>query len=285
MKSILEVINLSACYLEEGGIKRPRRAAEELIADVLGKKRVDLYLDHEIPLQEEQLQSIREAMVRRKKGEPAAYITGQVHFAGALINTTPAVLIPRPETEILVERISKTLENRYFEGKTLWDMCCGSGCIGIALKRRFPSLNVVLADISPAALEVAAQNAECNDVEVIFQKSDLFAAFSGQVCDYFVCNPPYVSLGQFGSLSHEVRDYEPREALVAGPSGLEFYEKIAAALPSHLKPSGSGWLEIGSGQGEAVKKIFENAGWCHCRYEPDWAGHDRFFFLEKEGKI
>ncbi len=285
MKTILEVINLSARYLEEGGIARPRRAAEELIADLLDNKRVDLYLHHDTPLQEEQLQSIREAMVRRKKGEPAAYITGQLSFAGAVIKTSAAVLIPRPETEILVERVAKTLENRLFEGKVLWDMCCGSGCIGIALKKRFPALKVVLADVSHAALEVAKDNAEINEVEVACVQSDFFSAFSEQKCDYFVCNPPYVSEEEFASLSHEVRDYEPKKALVSGPSGLEFYEKIAVDLPRHLGSSGSGWLEIGSGQGESVKKIFENAQWRNCRYEPDWAGHDRFFFLEKEGKI
>ena len=280
-KTIFEILVLSEKVLKESGIGRPRREAEELIADVLGKRRLDLYLAYDRPLDEGELEGVRKALRRRKEGEPTPYIAGKVEFGGVEITISKAVLIPRPETEILVEEIAKTLDNRLLEGKVLWDMCTGSGCIGIALKKRFPELRVVLSDCSEEALEVAQANAKLNGIEVAFRYGDLFEPFKGEKCDFFVSNPPYVSEEEYEGLSPEVRDFEPKIALVGGATGVEFYERIAASLDGYLSPRGCGWMEIGDKQGEPVSALFKKAGWDRCGYEPDWAGHDRFFFLEK----
>lgn len=270
MKTLFEVINQSETFLEAKGIERPRREAEEVIADVLKVRRIDLYLQFERPLSEEELVCLRSSIKRRGAREPTAYIAGTVQFAGLSLKVTPAVLIPRPETEILVEKIALALKGSDLRGKVLWDMCSGSGCIGHALKNRFPTLRVILSDLSEEALLVARENG--TDVE--FRQGDLFAPFAGEKCDFFVCNPPYVTEDEYANLTPEVR-MEPKMAFVGG---VEFYERIAPQLPHHLNRGGKAWFEIGTGQGEAVKKIFNGRG----RVENDWAGHNRFFFLETD---
>lgn len=272
MITLLEIIKRSAGYLAERGIESSRRTAEEVIADVLGMKRLDLYLQFDRPLTESELPALRSAIVRRAQHEPVAYIAGRVAFAGIELNVDRSVLIPRPETEILVETIAQSIQEMALDGKVLWDMCCGSGCIGLALKTRFPLLTVILSDMSSEALQTAQKNAH---VEVQFKQGDLFAPFAGEGCDFFVCNPPYITEGEFPELAPEVRDWEPKKALVAGPTGLEYYARIARDLKAHLRQDGKAWLEIGSGQGPAVQALFAAQGW-KCQITSDWAGHDRF---------
>lgn len=268
MKTLFEIIQHAEQFLAKRGIERPRREAEEVIADVLGVRRIDLYMQFDHPLSESELSKLRSPILRRAQHEPAAYIAGTVQFAGLTLRVTPDVLIPRPETEILVEKIAETLDQQELEGKVLWDMCCGSGCIGHALKKKFPALTVVLSDLSERALAVARQNGK----DVLFKHGDLFTPFQGETCDFFICNPPYVTEEEYVHLTPEVKA-EPKMALIGG---LSFYKRIATQLPSYMNPGGMAWLEMGSGQGEDIKKIFNNRG---C-VEEDWAGHDRFFFLE-----
>lgn len=276
MNSVLEIITRSAEYLKGREVPNARREAEELIADALGVRRLDLYLQFERPLEQDELQRCRHFLMRRGKREPLQYLAGSVEFGNIPLKVTPDVLIPRPETEILVEMIAQALENRLLEGKVLWDVCCGSGCIGAALAARFPELRVVLSDLSEGACAVAAANAP--DLEV--RCGDLLAPFSGETCDFFVCNPPYIREDEYPGLMPEVRDFEPKTALVAGPTGLEFYQRLARELPKVMAPRGHVWLELGRGQGEPVKKIFEAAGMPGGEVQPDWSGHDRFFSLE-----
>ena len=279
MITLIEIIKRSADYLAQRGIESPRPAAEEVIADALGMKRLDLYLQFERPLNENELPILRTAIARRAKHEPTAYIAGRVTFAGIQIKVNQSVLIPRPETEIMVETIAQTLQGLPLEDKILWDMCCGSGCIGLSIKARFPQLPVFLSDMSPTALKAAQRNAKDNAIEdVQFKEGDLFAPFVNEKCDFFVCNPPYVTEEEFTQLSPEVRDWEPKTALVSGPTGLEYYARIAAQLRTHLKPGGLAWLEMGTGQGLSVHALFEAQGW-QCQIKPDWSGHDRFCLL------
>lgn len=282
MKTILEVLNLSANFLKGKRISNPRRQAEELLADALNTSRLQLYLEFERPLTEEELNECRRFLARRASGEPLPYIKGEVDFSDCKFTVNPSVLIPRQETEILVEKIAQELKTLGTENKTLWDVCCGSGCIGISLKRKFPDLRVCLADISAEALFVAKANALKNNVAVEVFEGDLLTPFANQKCDYFVCNPPYVSQAEFEALEHDVKAFEPRKALVGGATGLEFYERLSLELPKVLNPLGRGWLEMGKGQGEAILKMFLAKPWVNCRYEQDWSGHDRFFFLEIE---
>lgn len=282
MKTILEILTLSAAYLEEGGIQNARRQAEELLADALGLKRVDLYLEFERPLTEAEMAICRSRLLRRRKGEPLQYIQGDVFFHDCQIRVNPNVLIPRQETEILVSNIIKELQSQSLEEKILWDVCCGSGCIGISLKKRFPQLRVILSDLSQEALELAKQNAELNEVDVEIRHGDLLQPFADERCHFFVCNPPYIPSANFHALDKEVRDFEPIMALIGGPTGLEFYKRLANELSTCLFPSGKVWLEIGHGQGNSINEIFNAGKWKKKRIENDWAGLERFFSLEIE---
>lgn len=282
MKTLLEVLKLATAHLQQKGIQNPRRQAEDLISDALDVSRIILYLEFERPLTDPELSRLRERLARRAKGEPLQYINGKLNFFDCDIHVTPDVLIPRQETEILVDKIANSLSKHDLNGKVLWDICCGSGCIGIALKKRFPQLKVTLSDISSAALDVARKNAEVNGVEVNFVEGDMLVPFIGQEAHFLVCNPPYIAEHEFAKLDIEVRNHEPRLALIGGKSGLEFYERLAQDLKKVLVSNASVWFEMGSGQGSQLTQLFQGLPWRTCRVEQDWAGHDRFFFLEFE---
>lgn len=281
MKTIQETLLLSTEYLTKKGIPNPRREAEEALSVSLGMSRMDLYLSFDRPLVQNELEKCRELLTRRGKGEPYAYINGQVEFYGCQILVDPSVLIPRQETEILVDKVAKELQKMDLGHKKLWDICCGSGCIGIALKKKLPELQLSMSDLSARALNITKKNAELNQVDAQIFEGDLFQPFEG-MCDYLVCNPPYVSEAEFNDLEREVKEYEPKLALVAVDNGLDFYRRIAKNLKRYLSPGGKAWFEIGHGQGDDVAKIFINEGWTRCQVEKDWAGHDRFFSLENE---
>jgi len=271
MKQLGEVLKLSTSFLQERGVARARRTAEELLAHCLQMKRLDLYMAFDRPLSEPELVMLRPLVKRCSEHEPVEYVIGTVEFAGCQLAINQNVLIPRPETELLVEWVKKRRV-----GHVLWDVCTGSGALGIALKKAMPDLDVVLSDISPQALALAKQNGSANGVEVEFLEGDLLTPFSGRKADMIVCNPPYLSEAEFTQPDLSLR-FEPKLALVAGPQGTEFYQRLAAALPAHA-PSRV-FLEIGSTQGQPLRKIFSDY---QIHLEKDWAGHDRFFFLEKD---
>lgn len=282
MKTLGEILKLSAEFLEERKVDRPRRSAEELLAHILGLKRLELYMQFDRPLIESELASLRELLKRRAKGEPIEYLMGEVEFLGCRIKISPSVLIPRPETEILADLVVKKLTGRNLKGKHLWDLCAGSGCLGIAIKKKLPDLALALSDLSPEALALAGENAKRNGVEAELALGDLLAPFKGRKADIFVCNPPYISQSEFLSLDPSVRDFEPRRALIGGERGTEFYESLGRELPLFLNPGALVFLEIGATQGDAVKEIFSNKTWAEMEIRSDWAGHPRFFFLEKQ---
>lgn len=282
MRTILEILNLTADYLKQKGIENARRQAEELLSQALDIERIALYTQFDRPLTEAELSRCRSWLQRRAQGEPLQYIAGQVDFYDCRIKVTPAVLIPRQETEILVDKVVKDLELQQLEGRVLWDVCCGSGCIGIAIKKRYPLLKVSLTDISSEALAVARVNAKDNAVDVEIVEGDLLQPIADSSADYLVCNPPYVAKGELPTLDIEVRQHEPQMALVGGDSGIEFYERLAKELPRVLKPGGRVWLEIGDKQGVAIKRLFQDPCWKKCCLENDWSGRERFFSLEIE---
>ncbi|MFT5318990.1 MAG: release factor glutamine methyltransferase [Chlamydiales bacterium] len=283
MLTIKEILSLSTEHLENAGVKNAKRQAEEMIADSLEMRRLDLFMQYERPLQSRELERCRDALKRRALGEPLQYIRGKVDFFDCIIHVSSDVLIPRQETEVLVDKMVGVISSEEkLDGKVLWDVCCGSGCIGIALKKRFPELRVVLSDLSAEALNVARENARLNEVDVEFLQGDLLAPFKGEKCDFFVCNPPYISETEYSELEIEVKGYEPKQALVGGESGLEYFEVLANNLSEHLTGSAKAWLEIGTGQGTALLRLFSKHSWRFSRVDEDWAGHERFFFLEKE---
>jgi release factor glutamine methyltransferase len=282
MKLLGEVLKLSTEYLQERKIASPRRQAEELLAAVLGLKRIELYMAFDRPMVDAELEKLRESLRRRGKGEPLGYIFGAVDFYHCRLDINPDVLIPRPETEILLDKIVQELKNLPLEGKVAWDVCCGSGALGIGLKKALPALQVICSDLSPEALAIAKSNSKKNNVEMEVLEGDLLSPFSGKKADFILCNPPYISEAEYGTLDREVRDFEPKRALVGGGEGVELYARLAASLPAHLQPKGKVFFEIGTGQGERVSSLFGASCWKTKFLQKDWAGHDRFFFLEIE---
>lgn len=282
MKTVAEILKLSTDYLMGQGLESPKREAEFLLSEFLNMSRLDLYLNFERPIDSLELDQFRVRLKRRGMGEPGQYIHGSVDFYGLSLLVDSAVLIPRPETEILVDLIATSLKEEDLRGKRCLDLCSGSGCIGLSLKNKFPGLQVQLSDVSENALKTAKNNAEANHLVVCFSQGDLFEPLLDQKFDYIVCNPPYISLKDYHELSFEVREFEPKLALVGGESGYEFYERLSKALLSYLNPKGRVWLEIGTGQGLAVLELFSGSQWVSRKLEKDWAGHDRFILLERE---
>ncbi len=282
MKPLGEILTIPANFLKEKKCPRFRRDAEELIAHVLKLKRLDLYLQFDRPVQEAELEALRVLLKRAAKAEPVEYIIGEIVFYQCQLSVGPGVLIPRPETEILVDQACRMLCAKDFHQKTAWDLCTGSGCIGIAVKKTYPDLIVSLSDISVKALEIAAMNGHRNNVQVELLQGDLMAPFDGRKADIVFCNPPYIPSKDFLTLDSSVKDFEPREALIGGEDGLSFYRRLENELPSYLHPKAKIFFEIGAGQGESILNIFSGRGWKNRRLEKDWSGHDRFFFLEFE---
>jgi len=281
MKLLGEILTLSVQFLKERNCTRPRRVAEELMSHALKLQRLELYMQFDRPMIEEECELLRAQLKRAVRGEPVEYITGQVGFYHCTFAVTPDVLIPRPETEILVDLACKQLKTSPMEGKVAWDLCTGSGCIGIAVKKALPELAMVLSDISEKALLVAGENAKKNGVQVELVRGDLLAPLKGKA-DVVFCNPPYVTSKEYLDLDPSVKGFEPEIALRGGEDGLLFYRRLKEGLPALLNPNAKVYFEIGTGQGKALLELFSGAGWKNARCEKDWAGHDRFFFLEWE---
>ncbi|HLB52683.1 MAG TPA: peptide chain release factor N(5)-glutamine methyltransferase [Chlamydiales bacterium] len=222
------------------------------------------------------LRSDRQALLERgASGEPWEYILGNVAFYGCQIHVDRRTLIPRCETEWLVDRIAK--EN---PKGALWDICTGSGCIGIALKKNFPYLEVSISDLSSDALSLALKNSQVNQVDISFYQGDFLTPFLGKKADWIVSNPPYVSEEEYLTLDLSVKEFEPKMALIAENEGLKFYQRFASEAPSFLHPGGHIFLEIGYQQGERVKKIFHTEKWRDQKVFQDLSGKDRFFYAK-----
>jgi release factor glutamine methyltransferase len=283
MITIQEALQFGTDFLNRSGVPLPRRQAQELLAHTLKIHPLDLFFDLTKKIEETPLKAFKSYLERRGRKEPLAYIIGHVEFFGCRIDVNPSVLIPRQETEILVEKVAKTLHYEKTHGKILADLCTGSGAIAISLKKKFPSMRILGLDLSKQALQIAEKNASQNHVEVEFYEGDFLHPLKnlGQV-DYLICNPPYAAEFEYMSLEDDVRLYEPKMAIVAGPTGLEFYERLARELPVHFRSNGRLFLEIGANQGADLVKIFKGPPWKRFHIEKDWAGKNRFISLEIE---
>lgn len=275
MKTVSDILKISTEFLAQRSIPQARRQVEELLSHLLQVPRIELYMQFDRPLVETELDKLRAYLKLRAQRMPWQYIIGKVQFLGCAIEVSQDVLIPRPETEILADMILKELPPTPV---TIWDICCGSGCIGIALKKKRPDCSVILSDISPKAVEVAERNALLNDTSVTIRQGDLCHPFHGEKADIVVCNPPYISESDYSTLDPEVLNFEPKLALVAGSQGASFYERLARELPPLLNPGATVYLEIGASMGAQLKNLFTSAGWSVDLLQ-DWAGHDRFLRL------
>ncbi len=281
MDTVKSVFALVSILLEKKAVKNPKKEAEEILSHLFGVKKLDIYLFWEEPfLQKEKALFFAE---KRGEGVPLGYLLGEMEFYSLSCKIGKEALIPRQETELLVDFAIKRWKEKLSAKKTLWDLFCGTGVIGLSFKKRFPNLSVVLSDKSENALSLARENAKRNHLSVSFKKGDFLEGFeTGEKVDFFLANPPYISEKEYPFLEKEVKDYEPKEALVSGETGLEFYERIAKELPPFLEKGAGLGLEIGESQGKAVFQIFSDPFWKRKEILSDWSGKDRFFFLEIE---
>lgn len=255
--TVLESIQLSTDYLEKKGIESPRINAEMLLAHILSCKRLDLYLAFDKPLKEHEIIQYREFLKRRGSFEPLQYITGSVEFYGLPFKVNKNVLIPRPETEILVETVINKLDKS--AGYSFLDIGTGSGIIPITLSRYFPSSSFTAIDKSKPALEVAEENAKINSAEnITFVHADIKTDTIAQQFDIIVSNPPYVSLSEYKTLQHEITRYEPAEAVTDNNEGYDFYKLIIEKSDFMLKENGQLYFEVGKGQSEAISSMMSD---------------------------
>jgi release factor glutamine methyltransferase len=233
VRTPMELVHLSAAHLKLHGSDSSRLDAELLVAQALDCRRLDLYLEFERPLDEEEVVRVRELVRRRATGEPVAYITGEKEFYGRAFRVTRDTLIPRPETELLVEAVLAWTRKSGLESPRILDLGSGSGCVGITLAAELPDAKVVMTDINKGALEVARANAQRHNVmeRATFASGDWWLAIdAGQEWDIVVSNPPYITSGEIGELPRDVCDFEPLLALEGGLDGLNAYRKIAEGL-------------------------------------------------------
>ena len=285
--TVLETIQRSAEFLAKKGLETPRLQAELLLAHVLGLPRMQLYLNFERPLTEGEIGAAREAVRRRSQREPLQHITGSTSFCGCEIAVSRDVLIPRPETELLAETGWVFLNQQASAGRAalqVLDFGTGSGCLAIALAARCPQARVVALDISPAALELAAQNAARNGVadRIRFLHSDGLASLDADTkFDLIISNPPYIPAGEIPSLQPEVRLFDPVSALDGGSDGLNFYRLLAAEAQGYLLPEGKLMVEFGDDQAEAVREIFAGQNWIVDAVQPDYTGRLRILVARR----
>ena len=276
MITVLEVIKKTTDFLAARGIESPRLNAELLIGHALERKRMQLYLEFERPLAEAELEKIRPLVRRRGQHEPVQYITGESEFLGLKLKVDRRALIPRPETEQLVEHVLAACAAT--PPARALDLGTGSGAIALALAHALPGLAVLAVDRSGEALALAGENAVANGLEsrVRFVASDWFTAVPPQTFDVIVANPPYLSPEETAQTRPEVRGFEPGDALTAANGGLADLLQIIEGAPRYLSPTGMLALETGIGHHERLLAQTQAAGFRRSESKRDLTGRDRF---------
>jgi release factor glutamine methyltransferase len=258
------------------GIASPRLDAELLIGAALGLARVKLYLDLDRPLGPAELAKVKALVVRRRKREPVAYILGEREFYRRSFEVTPAVLIPRPDTETLIERALELLP--VGSSASVLDLCTGSGAIAVTLAAERPEVQVTATDLSAAALDVARRNAARHGVaeRCEFLEGDLLAPLTAaRRFQLIAANPPYIPEAEIETLQAEIKQYEPRLALASGADGLSHLERLCREASAFLEPGGAVLFELGQGQADTVRGWLEAAGFADVTAHKDLGGIER----------
>lgn len=278
--TIGSILKWSEQYFGSHGAETPRLDAEVLLSYLLGQKRIFLYVHFDQPLTAEELARYREMVKRRAAGEPVAYICGEKEFMGLTFKVTPAVLVPQPDTETLVEAVIERLKGK--EGARIADVCTGSGAIALALAHYLPESSVTATDISSDALEIAKQNAEALGLSerVQFFEGDLLAPLSGETFDAIVSNPPYIPGVDIEGLPREVRA-EPRIALDGGADGLDFYRRLVHESAALLKDGGFLAVECGDTQAGAIAEMAKGGGFGRTEIVHDLSDKERVVVMWK----
>lgn len=273
MKTVLEVIQSTTGFFQQRNIESPRLNIEHLLAHVLGKKRMDLYLEFDRPLGEGELQPLRDLVKRRAAGEPLQHLLGTVEFLGHTLQCDGRALIPRQETEQLCEQLLGGPVP-----KRIIDVGTGSGVIALTLAKGWPTAQVEGVDVSEEALALARENAAKLELSerVKFHRSDLLTGVEG-TADLIVANLPYIATEEISSLSREVQR-DPHLALDGGADGLRLIERLTDQIPPHLH--GRLALEIGHQQGEAVVQLLQSRNFQDIALRTDYQGRERFVFAQ-----
>jgi release factor glutamine methyltransferase len=286
--TIAKALGDAARLLRQGGVGDARREAGSLLAHALGRDRAYLFTHDDERLGEEESSAFRRLVERRAAGEPLQYVTGRQEFYGLDFEVTPDVLIPRPETELLVEAALEVL--RAHAAPLVCDVGTGSGCIAVALLHERADARAVALDISSAALRVARRNAERHGVSerLAALVSDCFDALRGggpgrARFPLVVSNPPYIAEGELAGLQREVRDHEPRAALTPGGDGLSVIRRLVSEAPEFLEPGGHLLFEIGFGQHEQVAALLDPNVWTLLDIRRDLQGIPRLVALRRRG--
>ncbi len=284
--TILSLVLWSADYLASKGVESGRLDAEWLLASALGTERLQLYLKYDRPVGPEEREVFKQQLRRRACREPLQYILGRAAFRELELVADPRALIPRPETEVLVEEVLAWAKDRKWGLGTVMDIGTGTGAVSVSLAVEGVCEQIVATDISEGALEVARLNAQRHGVEALldFRRGSLFEIVdAGEAFDVIVSNPPYVATGERAGLQPEIRDWEPSEALFAGDEGLDVIQPLIAEAPEHLTDGGLLALEVGLGQAERVTRQIDDSG----RFEParvrrDLGGLPRVIMAERK---
>jgi len=275
--NIKEVLDFGTTVLKNAGVENPRLEAEILLSYFLDCDRIYFYAHPNVQVDMLQKEAYLKGLVRRCENEPMAYIFGKKEFMGMSFEVSPHVLIPRPDTEPMVEYLIQRLTDNYPKGAKIFDLCTGSGAIGIALKKFYPQGEITLGDISMEALAVAGANAkQLVEGKITLCQGDLFEALpKDNKFDVIVSNPPYIRRLDMKALAPDILNYEPHLALDGGASGLEFYERIIAEARDYLKTPGILALEIGDDQEVAVFDLLVKHGYVNIEKQHDLGGHVR----------
>jgi release factor glutamine methyltransferase len=279
--TIKKLLDWMVGHFTEKKIDSPRLTAELLLSFVLNMQRIELYMHFDKEVDKQQLDKLRDLVKRCIQHEPVQYLTSRTEFYSLSLKIAPACLIPRPETELLVERAIEFLRGRTGT-QYVCDLCTGCGCIAVAIGKNYPDVKIIATDICDKALSVATENVAKYNLgqKIELLQGNLFKPIIGQLdikeFDLIVCNPPYVSQAEYEKLDAKVKNYEPILALDGGADGLDVYRRIAADAGNHLKKDGTLMLEIGYLQGQQVKKLLEESGWAGpIKIEKDFSNNDR----------
>ena len=285
--TVLSLLNWSSRHLHEKGFESPRLNVELLLGKVLKCQRIQLYLNYDRPLSAEELSEFKSYLVRRRNHEPLQYIVGESEFMGFHFAVDPRVLIPRPETEILVEHVVALAKSSSPSVERALDIGTGCGNIGVSLARFLPGIEIDAIDVSAEALEVAGVNVRKNNVEtqVRLVQCDFLTQcemLPRGSYDIIVSNPPYISIGEFEKTAPEVRNFEPRIATTDGGDGLSFFKAIASKGRELIRSGGYVAVEMAYNQSASVREIFENAGFRKGEIVPDYSGIERVLISQWE---
>lgn len=283
--NVADVLRRAAARLRQAGVGTPRLDAELLLMETLGRSREDLYRNPEGGLRQAQAERFESLVSRRLRAEPVAYVTGTQEFWSLDFRVTPDVLVPRPETEHLVETVTEFLASRPGPCRVL-EIGTGSGAVAVCLARECAEAEIWATDVSAPALDVARDNASRHGVEgkIRWLRGDLFAPVHGLTgwFDVLVSNPPYVPSGEIARLQRDVRDWEPALALDGGADGMDFYRRFVRDGARHLREGGLLAVEVGAEQGGAVSRLFDaEAGFHRVRVRRDYAGLPRVVTAER----